>query len=87
VTAGVLGHVGEHGGIETTFRGAPAWGQAGSSGGEDVRHRVPEAGNEDTGAAERQGIEEGKSGPVGRRVGPHARMPNRCVMGNEWLVG
>jgi hypothetical protein len=64
------------------FLRAPACPQAGSSRGEDVRHRVPETGNEDTGAAERRGIEEGNSGPVGLQ----ARMPNKCVMGNEWLV-
>jgi hypothetical protein len=86
VTASFLGNMGGHGGVETTFLGAPAWGQAGSSGGEDVRHRVPMAGNEGTGA-ECQGIEEGNSGPVGCCVGLRDRMPNRRVMGNEWLVG
>jgi hypothetical protein len=35
--------------LRQCFPGALAWGQAGSSRGEDVRHRVPVAGNEDTG--------------------------------------
>jgi hypothetical protein len=35
--------------LRQRFPGALAWGQAGSSRGEDVRHRVPVAGNEDTG--------------------------------------
>jgi hypothetical protein len=45
-----------------------------------------DGGNEHAGA-ERQGFEEGNSGPVGRCVGLCACMPNRRVTSEEWLVG
>jgi hypothetical protein len=72
--------------LRQRFPGASAWGQDDYSGREDVRHRVPMVGNKDAGA-KRQGIKEGNFGPVGLRVSLHARMPNRRVTDEEWLVG
>jgi hypothetical protein len=71
--------------LKQRFSGAPAWGHAGSLGGENVRHETAVAGPPGD-----QGAEEAPtsgSGLMYRRVGLRARRPNPRVSGRDWLAG
>jgi hypothetical protein len=62
--------------LKHQFPEAPAWGQAGSKGGESVSTALS--------MSRRQGKE--PFADTGRSLGPRMKKPNRMVMGPEWVT-